>query len=117
MSNSSLVRLAMNPIGSLLEGFLEEADFFVSCLLDGASVLDSRQSAFPGHEDGAAEPDEGKETKTSLRNVVSPGAELGDRRAFSQTRTFKTCFLPSRARACSSLTRCREPLMPEYGPA
>lgn len=72
------MRLVINPIGSLLEGFLEEADFFVSCSLDRVSVLDSRQSGFPSHQDGAAKSDERKEAKTSLRNVVSPEALPGD---------------------------------------
>lgn len=94
MSNSYPVRLAMNPIGSLLEGFLEEADFFVSCLLDGASALDSRQSGFPGHKDGAAESDERKEPKTSLRNVVSPEALPGDGRAFHKDALSKPASCP-----------------------
>lgn len=85
----------MNPIGSLLEGFLEEADFFVSCLLDGASALDSRQSGFPGHKDGAAESDERKETKTSLRDVVSPEALPGIDEPFRKHALSKPASCPA----------------------
>ncbi len=64
--------LAIMRIRSLLKSFLEEADLPVSCLLDRTSVRDSRQSGLPGHKNGAAESNERKEPKTSLRNVVSP---------------------------------------------
>lgn len=110
------MRLAINPIRSLLKGFLEEADLYVSYSHDSASVLDSRQDCLPGDEYSAAESDERNETEPSLCNVVSPQVLPGDGRAMSQRRTFKTCFLPSRANVCSSRTCCLEPLMPEYGP-
>ena len=60
------------PVGSLLKRLLEEAKLYVSCSLDSANILDSRQNCLPGDQDCAAEANEGNETKPSLRYMISP---------------------------------------------
>ena len=69
-SESYPTRLAIDPIRSLLEGFLKQAGGR-QLLAWPRNALDSRQSSLPRHKDGAAKADERNESETSLRDAVS----------------------------------------------